>query len=233
MKDEQKLKLLRLAINYASDLDEAKANASFILGDRALPVAHTTRTSNRYKRTKAIIEDGVYILSKGYQPVRSKDVIGVQDPKNVNVMVSYHGHKWIVAKKDISENEISLLKHDGNVKAGSPFYKSEIEALNDFNMESYTDHLRKSGLHFKLDDDLYIPTVGQLAAMYLYREELNRALRLVHGTPMKESLYWSSNEKGPWSSWLVYFDAGIASTWNGASGKAYVRPCRTFELKKK
>lgn len=32
MEDEQKLKLLRLAINNASDFDEAKAYASFIFG---------------------------------------------------------------------------------------------------------------------------------------------------------------------------------------------------------
>ena len=233
MEDEQKLNLLRLAINNASDFEEAKAYASFILGDGSPIATCAPRADNSDERTKAVKEGGVYIVTKGLPPVPFGAVGVVHNPENFDVMVRYHGHEWIVAKKDISENEISLLKHDGNVKADSPFYKSEIEALNDFNMESYTDHLRKSGLNFKLDDDLYIPTVGQLAAMYLYREELNRALRLVHGTPMKESQYWSSNEKSPWSSWLVYFDAGLASTWNGSSGKAFVRPCRTFELKKK
>jgi hypothetical protein len=46
MEDEQKLKLLRLAINYASDFDEAKANVSFILGDRSPLTTCTTRTDN-------------------------------------------------------------------------------------------------------------------------------------------------------------------------------------------
>lgn len=45
--------------------------------------------------------------------------------------------------------------------------KFEIEVFNDFNMKSCTDYLLKLGLCFNLGDDLYIPTVGQLAAMYL------------------------------------------------------------------
>lgn len=230
MEDEQKLNLLRLAINNASDLDEAKANVSFILGDRALPVAHTTRTSNRYKRTKAIIEDGVYILSKGYQPVRSKDVIGVRNPEKCDVMVSYHGHEWIVAKEDLKGEELPLFSDDSHPEDTSSFYKCEIEALNDFDMKSCTEHLRKTGIAFELDADLYIPTAGQLAAMYLFRAELNKALELVGGTPMKEGVYWSSSESYAWYSWFVYFYSGNVGDWVNKCNDGYVRPCTAFEL---
>ena len=229
MEDEQKLKLLRLTINNASDFDEAKANVSFILGDRSPLTTCTTRTDNRYKRTKAVIEDGVYIFSKGYQPVRFEDVWDVDNPKKVNVMVSYHGHEWIVAKNDVSEDKMNLLKNDADIKEKSFFYKSEIEALNDFNMKSCTNHLRKLELSFKLDNGLYIPTVAQLAAMYLYRKELNKALRLVCGTPMKGDMYWSSSENNAWFSWGVNYYTGGISYWTHEHG-GYVRPCMTFEL---
>ena len=233
MNDEQKLNLLRLAVNNASDFEEAKAYASFILRDRNLLTTCAQQSDNSYERTKAVKGDGVYIVTKGLPPVPSGAVGVVDNPEKFDVMVRYHGHEWIVEKHDVSENEISLLKPGANVIVNSPFYKSEIEALVNFDMESCTDHLRKSGLYFKLDDDLYIPTVGQLAAMYLWREELNKALEMVGGAPMKESRYWSSNEIRPVNIWLVTFDAGCAFSWGGSSGQAFVRPCRTIELKKK
>ena len=230
MEDEQKLKLLRLAINYAIDFDEAKVNMSFILGDRNLLTTCTTRTDNRYKRTKAIIEDGVYIFSKGYQPIRFEDVWWIENPKKVNVMVSYHGHEWIVAKNDVSEDKLHLLKDDAKREESSPFYKCEIEALNDFDMKSCTEHLRKTGIAFELDADLYIPTAGQLAAMFLFRKELNKALEMAGGTPMKEEVYWSSSENCAYLSWVVFFGSGSVGHWNGKYYGGYVRPCAAFEL---
>ena len=104
MKDEKKLKLLRLAVDYASDFDEAKSYASFIFGFKE---SFATRTQSddgeegcKHEYIEPIIEDGVYIVEKGFLPRRFEDVAGVQNPKECDVMVSYHGHKWIVAKED-------------------------------------------------------------------------------------------------------------------------------------
>lgn len=237
MEDEQKLNLLRLAINNASDLDEAKAYASFIFGFKE---PFETRTPSdgeeevrKHEYIEPIIEDGVYIVEKGFLPRRFEDVAGVQNPKECDVMVSYHGHKWIVAKEDVSKDEIRLLKQNANVEKSSPFYKCEIEALYDFDMKSCTEHLRKAGIALEMDADLYIPTAGQLASMYLYREELNEALKLVRGTPMKEDVYWSSSEVDAWDSWVVGFGSGGVFNWSNLFLSNYVRLCMAFELKKK
>ena len=100
-------------------------------------------------------------------------------------------------------------------------------------MKSCTEHLRKAGIAFELDADLYIPTAGQLAAMYLYRKDLNKALEMVAGTPMKEGVYWSSSEYDARASWYVNFGSGGVGSWNGKYYGGYVRPCTAFELKKK
>ena len=181
MEDKHKLNLLRLAINNASNFEEAKAYVSLILGDRALPVAHTTRTDDSDERTKAVKEDGVYIVTKGLPPVPFGAVGVVQDPEKLDVMVRYHGHEWIVAKEDLKGHKLPLFSDDSHPEDTSSFYKCEIEALNDFDMKSCTEHLRKAGIAFELDADLYIPTAGQLAAMFLYRKELNKALEMVGG----------------------------------------------------
>ena len=233
MKDEQKLNLLRLAINYASDLEEAKANVSFIIGDRSPIVTCAPRADEGDGRTKAVKEDGVCIVTRELSPVPFGLVGLVQDPEKLDVMVSYHGHKWIVAKEDLKGDELPLFSDDSHPEDTSSFYKCEIEALNDFDMKSCTEHLRKAGIAFELDADLYIPTAGQLAAMFFFHKELNKALEMVGGTPMKEGRYWSSSEANAWDSWYVYFGSGVVYYWNGKYHYGYVRPCRTFELKRK
>ena len=101
-------------------------------------------------------------------------------------------------------------------------------------MKSCTEHLRKVGIAFELDADLYIPTAGQLAAMFLFRTELNKALVMIGGTPIKEDTYWSSSELYAWHSWYVNFRPGyVDHTYNKYYKVGYVRPCMAFELKKK
>ena len=234
MEEKQKLNLLRLAVGNASDFGEAKEYASFIFGFKE---PFETRTppdgeeeSCKHEHIEPIIEDGVYLVEDGFIPVRFEDVVGVQNPKECDVMVSYHGHKWIVAKKDLKGGESSLLSGGSYPEDASSFYKCEIGALNDFDMKSCTEHLRKAGIAFELDSDLYIPTAGQLAAMFLFRKELNKALEMVGGTPMKEGVYWSSSELDAWSSWIVSFDSGYVGGWYYKSYDGCVRPCTAFEL---
>jgi hypothetical protein len=154
----------------------------------------------------------------------------VQNPKECDVMVSYHGHKWIVAKEDLKGDKLPLFSDGSHPEDTSSFYKCEIEALNDFDMKSCTDHLRKAGIAFELDADLYIPTAGQLAAMYLFCAELNKALEMAGGTPMKEDTYWSSSESNAWVSWYVKFNSGSVCNWGSKYNDNCVRPCAAFEL---
>ena len=148
MEDEQKLNLLRLAINYARDLEEAKAYASFIMGDRSPLATYTPRTDNSDERTKAVKEGGVYIVMKGLPPVPFGAVGVVQNPEQFDVMVRYHGHEWIVAKEDLKDDESYLFSDGSHPEDTSSFYKCEIEALNDFDMKSCTEHLHKERIVF-------------------------------------------------------------------------------------
>lgn len=190
---------------------------------------HQSKQIIRHVNITTINENGVYLVEKGFVPVRLKDFTDVQSAKRCNVMVSYHGHKWIVAKEDLKGGKLPLFSDGSHPKGNPSFYKCEIEALNDFNMKSCTEHLREAGLAFELDTDLCIPTAGQLAAMYLYRKELNKALEMVGGAPMKGNAYWSSCELSAGESWVVYFCGGYVYN-NGKYASYCVRPCTAFEL---
>ena len=233
MEEKQKLNLLRLAVDNASDFDEAEDYASFIFGFKE-PFATRAQPDEeegcKHEYIEPIIEDGVYIVEKGFLPRRFEDFAGVQNPKECDVMGSQHGHKWIVAKEDLKGEELPLFSDDSHPEDTSSFYKCEIEALNDFDMKSCTEHLRKAGIAFELDADLYIPTAGQLAAMFLFRKELNKALEMVGGTPMKEDVYWSSSESYAWDGWVVNFGSGGVGYWGLKCYDYYVRPCTAFGL---
>lgn len=79
MEEKQKLNLLRLAVDNASDFCEAKEYASFICGFKE---PFETRTppdgeeeSCKHEHIEPIIEDGVYIVEKGFLPRRFEDVV--------------------------------------------------------------------------------------------------------------------------------------------------------------
>lgn len=190
---------------------------------------HQSKQIIRHVNITTFNEDGVYLVEKGFVPVRLKDFTDVLSAKRCNVMVSCHGHKWIVAKEDLKGGKTPLFS-DGSHPEGNPsFYKYEIEALNDFDMMSCTEHLREAGLAFELDTDLCIPTTGQLVAMFLYRKELNKAFEMVGGAPIKKETYWSSCEGSAKNSWNVSFDGGYVGNYS-KYGCYYVRPCTAFEL---
>lgn len=235
MEEKQKLNLLRLAVDNASNFGEAKEYASFIFGFKEPFETRTPPDEEedcKHEYIEPIIEDGVYLVEDGFMPVRFNGAKSVPSPKLCDVMVSYHGHKWIVAKEDLKGDGLPLLSDDSRPECTSSFYKCEIEALNDFDMKSCTKHLRKAGIVFELDADLYIPTAGQLAAMFFFHKELNKALEMVGGTPMKEEIYWSSSELSAYRSWGVGFNDGLVYL-NVKYVSYYVRPCTAFNLKKK
>lgn len=222
MKESFKLQLLRTAANNASSVEDVKVVLDFITKNEK------PKESKRVE-VKTSLEDGVYVVFSSGEIKPASEYNEQCEP--VKVLMIYRDHSWIVAPRDAECGETTLLKEDADRESGSPFYKAEIEAMNDFDMESCTAHLRKTGLAFELDDDAFIPTAGQLAAMWLYRDVLNKALKDTGGEPLKTyECYWSSSEANAWNSWNVNFGSGYVNGWNGKYNDNYVRPCTAFNL---
>ena len=222
MKESFKLQLLRTAANNASSVEDVKVVLDFITKNEK------PKESKRVE-VKTSLEDGVYVVFSSGEIKPASEYNEQCEP--AKVLMIYRAHSWIVAPRDAECGETTLLKEDADRESGSPFYKAEIEALNDFDMESCTAHLRKAGLAFELDDDAFIPTAGQLAAMWLYRDVLNKALKDTGGEPLKTyECYWSSSELNAWYSWYVNFNSGYVIHWSYKYNGYYVRPCTAFNL---
>lgn len=222
MKESLKLKLLRVAANNASCTAEVKSLLDFI-------TKYEKPAESKHVEVKTSLEDGVYVVfsSGEIKPVSEYN----EQCEPAKVLMIYRDHGWIVASHDAECGKTTLLTMDAERDSDSPFYKAEIEALSDFNMESCTAHLRKAGLAFELDDDMFIPTAGQLAAMWLYRDSLNKALKATGCEPLKtDKCYWSSSEGSAYGRWYLHFSYGTLYNSGNEYNSYYVRPCTAFKL---
>ncbi|WP_270541922.1 fimbrillin family protein [Bacteroides zhangwenhongii] len=106
-------------------------------------------------------------------------------------------------------------------------------ALNDFDGKSNTAAMIKANGGYEgdeypiikanataLKEGWYIPSLGQLAVIYKYRNQLNAELHRIKaaGGNVDDvisggyALNWSSTTNGGGSAWVVYFDCGICGT---------------------
>ena len=85
--------------------------------------------------------------------------------------------------------------------------------------------------------DWYIPACGQLAIMYLAKDDINAALNKIGGNALNNfaySNYWSSSEYGMHQCWGIYFDSGETrakkDSYNSSKfNTSYVRFIRDIE----
>lgn len=90
------------------------------------------------------------------------------------------------------------------------YYERECDALFDIDGRGNTERLvaRNPKLRNLLEDDEYIPSLGQLNLMAHHMDELNKAFAYVSASPLSSARYWSSTEYSKVSAWFVSFSIG-------------------------
>ena len=210
MTENQKIRLDML--NRFSSVSEAKKAYEFVMGNEEATVE---------------AKDGVYLIYDNgiYAPFtgdNSKEHI-----KSIGVV--FQGHSFAVALNDLPE-QYALVGDIDKCERDSPLYKGEIDSIFDWDAEAHTKHIVEAGTAIPLKDGEFIPTAAMLVAMYLLREDLNKALKYVGGEPMKtDDYYWSSGEGSSYSSWGLHFSYGNLNGY-GKFYSYYVRPCTAFNL---
>lgn len=103
------------------------------------------------------------------------------------------------------------LDNDSRKESGSEtYYERECDALFDIDGRGNTERLvaRNPKLRNLLEDDEYIPSLGQLNLMAHHMDELNKAFAYVSASPLSSARYWSSTEYSKVSAWFVSFSIG-------------------------
>lgn len=138
-------------------------------------------------------KDGLYLI---YGNGHAEPFTGENFKKNVR----YIGlkHKDVSFAISLAEHDsVRLLDNDSRKESGSEtYYERECDALFDIDGRGNTERLvaRNPKLRNLLEDDEYIPSLGQLNLMAHYMDELNKAFAYVSASPLSSAWYWSSTE---------------------------------------
>lgn len=151
--------------------------------------------------------DGLYII---YKDGHVEPFTG----HNSKDCVRYIGlkHRYMSFAISLTEHDIvQLLDDDSREESGSgTYYERECDALFDIDGRGNTERLvaRNPKLRNLLEDDEYIPSLGQLNLMAHHMDELNKAFAYVSASPLSSARYWSSTEYSKVSAWFVSFSNG-------------------------
>ena len=196
--------------------NNAKEVFDFIIDDKAVygVVASECNTSSKINNDT----DGVYIV---YKDNSYELFTGDNSKENVKYIGLIHnGRRIAIALHDLGSNgkEFQFLKD----KAGSPeysdFYTSQrgISAFEDFDGVNNTKHIKNdydSEIPFELlEENEYIPSLGEFGLMMMFASHINKALEYVGGMSLK-TWYWSSTEAGRLNAWVVSFSDGNTTTY--------------------
>lgn len=151
--------------------------------------------------------DGLYII---YEDGHAEPFTG----DNSKDRVRYIGlkHRYMSFAISLTEHDIvQLLDDDSREESGSgTYYERECDALFDIDGRGNTERLvdRNPKLRNLLEDDEYIPSLGQLNLMAHHMDELNKAFAYVSASPFSSAWYWSSTEYSQVSAWFESFPNG-------------------------
>ena len=128
--------------------------------------------------------------------------------------------------------DITLTTQKGD-KDYSGYKDNYLDAGADWDGKGNTEHLKQIGLNpaIKLGVGQWIPALGELKFIQLFRKEVNEALEYAGGDALDPVWYWSSTERSATNAWNLTFDDGYAYNWpTKATYQGSVRPVSAFLL---
>ena len=179
--------------------------------------------------------DGVYLVTRDGLADKFTGNNLILDCNNpvIGIGIKQGNRGVIVALKDIADGDdvtLTTRKDTTNYDGYIPEY---IDAVADWNGKANTAHLREIGLNpaIDLNDDQYIPSVGEMYLIYTHRREINAALRHVGGMEIADAWYWTSTETSAPNAWNLDLSNGYLGGWDTkASRKGRVRPVSAFNF---
>ena len=127
--------------------------------------------------------------------------------------------------------DITLTTQKGD-KDYSGYKDNYLDAGDDWDGNGNTEHLKQIGLNtaIKLGVGQWIPALGELKFIQLFRKEVNEALEYVGGDALDPVWYWSSTEYSATYAWYLGLSGGSALINAKAGYQGRVRPVSAFLL---
>ena len=202
-------------VNY--DVNEARKCFNFIVGEDS---CKAQRVNSINPRDYA---DGVYICyndghNELYDGNNPKD-----DVRGIGLVVG--SHSLCVSLEDIDDTTLT----NRNGESGYDKYISDWDLVRmDYDGAENTKHIQEIGTGIKLADGEYIPSLGELYLIYLYKYKINDALSYVYGKQIADDWYWSSTEYSATNAWYLNFSNGGQSNYYKSAYQCRVRLVSAF-----
>ena len=202
-------------VNY--DANEARKCFNFSVGEDS---CSAQRVNSINPKDYA---DGVYICyNDGHNELYDDNNLK-DDVRGIGLVVG--SHSLCVSLEDIDDT--TLTNRDDESDYGK--YISDWDlARMDYDGAENTKHIQEIGTGIKLADGEYIPSLGELYLIYLYKYKINEALSYVYGKQIADDWYWSSTESSAQTAWYLNFCYGFQLYNSKSSGQYRVRPVSAF-----
>ena len=198
---------------------------------------------NSLAENNEAIPDGVYFIAGGTEGEVNTKTYAKYDPsmnaapfptKYIGVKL---GHRAVaVALEDLpgdNDGELQLLPRDHTSPETSEHYswddeadKYRFNAFEDFDGKGNTERLKEYGSKIEVPEGEWIPSMGELGLLMMHATDVNRAIELAGGKPIK-GWHWSSTENSQGNAWSVVFSDGITDT-GSKYGSLAVRAVAAF-----
>lgn len=229
MKDETKF-LIEIADKFGTDaqnvLDFVAKSGNLEKAAKALnkTEAADIRPTSAITGSNENLPDGVYFIAGATEGEVNTKTYAKYDPsmtaapfptKYIGVKL---GHRTVaVALEDLpddSNGELQLLPRDHTSPETSEHYswddeadKYRFNAFEDFDGKGNTERLKEYGSKIEVPEREWIPSMGELGLLMMHATDVNRAIELAGGKPIK-GWHWSSTENSQIYAWFVGFSDG-------------------------
>lgn len=190
--------------------------------------------------------DGIYLVfaNEGMHQLYTPGTVTDDMKKRCTGVAVKLGEKSLVVDlhdmedpKDSDEKDLTLTTAKSPADYDKAAYKDTYEdAGADWDGQANTDRLALAGiLNPKIAQQLkkgqYVPAMGQLLFVHLFRKQINQALREVGGEEIGGRWYWTSTEYSAAIAWYLSLNNGSMTSSTKASFRGRVRAVsvKTYE----
>lgn len=176
--------------------------------------------------------DGVYLVMRDGVCHRftGEDIALDNENPVTGIGVKLGRRALIVSLRDAANGKDLPLTISNDETAYDGYIETAIDVVADWKGKANTNHLREIGLYpdIELNDDEYIPSVGEMYLIFTHLRELNAALRYAGGMAISPLFYWTSTESGPVHARLLNLRSGGLGWGKKTSARTRLRAVRPF-----
>ena len=202
------------------DLEKATKCQRFVMGSEQLCQSPAQHLNN-----DKMYDDGIYVCYKGGANAPFDIDLQKENIRGIGLVVG--SHSLCIALRNAWE--YTLTNKEDNTGDGH-YVQDWDKARMDFNGMSNWEHIKKIGTDITLADGEYIPALGELMLIGIFKHAINEALEWANGELLEDDRYWSSTEGSSTVAWGLTLGYVRQSLYTKAQAQRLVRTVSAFTL---